>query len=287
MSFNKKELSELNDAIDLAETHYENFPVASLLFPKNIRNDVALIYRFARTADDIVDEGNDPDEIKHNKLSSFMNEFEEALNGNYKNNFWKLLHNTITSKQLNPVHFLNLLTAFEQDIYKKEYETFDELLGYCKNSANPVGRIILELNDIRDENINLLSDDICTALQLTNFWQDVKIDLKKGRIYIPQEDFKKFGADKSSLFEEQINDNLRQIIEFELERTEQLFNEGSKILNYLPFRLRWQIKWTINGGTKIIEKIKKNDYDVLNFRPTLSKIDFLIALIKPAEKNVT
>lgn len=287
MSFNKKELSELNDAIDLAENHYENFPVASLLFPKKIRNDVALIYRFARTADDIVDEGNDPDEIKHNKLSSFMNEFEEALNGNYKNNFWKLLHNTITSKQLNPVHFLNLLKAFEQDLFKKEYETFDELLSYCENSANPVGRIILELNNIRDEKLNLLSDRICTALQLTNFWQDVKIDLKKGRIYIPQEDFNKFGVDKSSLFEEQINDNLRQIIEFELERTEQLFKEGSKILNYLPFRLRWQIKWTINGGTKIIEKIKKNDYDVLNFRPTLSKIDFLIALMKPAEKNVT
>lgn len=287
MSFNKKELSELNDAIDLAENHYENFPVASLLFPKKIRNDVALIYRFARTADDIVDEGNDPDEIKHNKLSSFMNEFEEALNGNYKNNFWKLLHNTITSKQLNPVHFLNLLKAFEQDIFKKEYETFDELLSYCKNSANPVGRIILELNDIRDENINLLSDDICTALQLTNFWQDVKIDLQKGRIYIPKEDFKKFGTDKSSLYGEQKTDNLRQLIKFELERTEKLFTDGRKILKFLPFRLRWQIKWTINGGTKIIEKIKKNDYDVLNFRPTLSKIDFLIALIKPAEKNVT
>jgi len=286
MSYHKKELSELDDAINLAEAHYENFPVASLLFPKKIRNDVALIYSFARTADDIVDEGNEPIDLKHNKLVFFRNEFESALKSNYKSNFWKLLHNTITSKQLNPVHFFNLLIAFEQDLFKKEYATFDELLSYCENSANPVGRIILELNNIRDESLNLLSDKICTALQLTNFWQDVKIDFKKGRIYIPQEDFKKFGTDKSSLLQKQITDNLRQIIKFELGRTEQLFKEGSKILNYLPFRLRWQIKWTINGGTKIIEKIKKNDYDVLNFRPTLSKSDFLIALIKPAAKNV-
>lgn len=286
MTNQKHGKKELEDSVKLADEHYENFPVASLLFPKNIRNDVALIYRFARTADDIVDEGNDPDEIKLNKLSSFMYEFEEALNGNYKNNFWKLLHNTIKTKQLNSEHFLNLLIAFEQDLHKKEYETFDELLDYCSNSANPVGRIILELNDIRDENINLLSDDICTALQLTNFWQDVKIDLQKGRIYIPKEDFKKFGTDKSSLYGEQKTDNLRQLIKFELERTEKLFSEGSKILKFLPFRLRWQIKWTINGGTKIIEKIKKNEYDVMNFRPTLSKIDFLIALIKPSAKNV-
>ncbi|WKZ70678.1 MAG: squalene synthase HpnC [Melioribacteraceae bacterium] len=270
----------------LSSEHYENFPVASFLFPKDLRKAVSLIYTFARTADDIADEGDYASEERLISLNKYREAFLDAHKGNYQNTFWKLLHKTIISRNLNPIHFTKLLDAFEQDLFKKEYNSFDEVLAYCENSANPVGRIILELYEIRDEHVNILSDKICTALQLTNFWQDVKIDLKKNRVYIPLEDFEKFNIDKSLLFSEQSTKELRQIVKFEADRTIKLFVEGSEILRYLPFRLKFQIKWTINGGMKILHKIKKNNYDVLNFRPTLKKIDYIIALFQPVKKNV-
>lgn len=279
------ESNELKESVNLAAEHYENFPVASFLFPKELRKDVALIYRFARTADDIVDEGGDNDETKLVQLNIFRNYFVNALSGNYESDYWKLLHSTIISKNLNSQHFLNLLVAFEQDLRKKEYSTFTELLDYCENSANPVGRIILELYGIKDPKIVKLSDKICSALQLTNFWQDVKIDTLKSRIYIPLEDFNAFSVDKTIIKSEQIDDNLRQIVKFEVDRTEQMFADGSKILQFLPKRLKWQIKWTINGGLIILEKIRKNHYDVLNYKPTLKKFDYIIALLKPMKVN--
>lgn len=279
METTHSDLQTYKDALRISSEHYENFPVTSFLFPKDLRKDVALIYKFARTADDISDEGNYSKEERKKSLTMFRNEFEDSLYKNYHNTFWKLLHGTIKKRKLNPQNFFDLLTAFEQDIYKNEYNTFDDLLGYCKNSANPVGKIILELYNINDEQIISLSDKICTALQLTNFWQDVKVDLEKGRIYIPLEDFSKFGTDKSILNSEQTTDALRQIIKFEVERTEKLFDEGREILQLLRGRLKWQIRWTINGGQKILRKIKKNQYDVLNYRPTLTKIDYISTLV--------
>lgn len=280
MKTSQSDLQTYKDALRISSEHYENFPVSSFLFPKDLRKDVALIYKFARTADDISDEGNYSKEERTKSLTMFRNEFKDSLDKNYHDTFWKLLHETIQKRNLNPQHFFDLLTAFEQDINKNEYTTFDDLLAYCKNSANPVGKIILELYNIRDERIILLSDKICTALQLTNFWQDVKVDLKKGRIYIPLEDFSKFGTDKSIIYSEQTTDVLRQIIKFETERTEKLYDEGKEILQFLSGRLKWQIRWTINGGRKILQKIKKNHYDVLNYRPTLTKIGYIVALIR-------
>jgi len=281
----KNDINAYDEALQLASDHYENFPVASFLFPKEIRKDVALIYKFARVADDIVDEGDFLPEQRVEVLSKFKNDFNNALNNNYNNSFWKLLNGTIQRRNLTPQNFSNLLIAFEQDVFKNEYESYQELLRYCENSANPVGRIILELYGIKKEEVIKLSDKICTALQLTNFWQDVSIDLKKGRVYIPIEDFIKFDCEKSILFSEQISDELRQIIKLEIERTKRMFAEGSKILEFLPGRLKWQIKWSINGGIKILEKIKKNNYDVLNYKPTLTKIDYIIALINPLNIN--
>lgn len=285
MSSSRNELHELSQSINLATDHYENFPVASFLFPKKLRQDVALIYRFARTADDIADEGNEPVEIKLEKLKKFRGDFLDSLKENYSNNYWKLLHNSIINRTLNPEHFIHLLDAFEQDLHKKQYENFSELSDYCSKSANPVGRLILELYGIHDKEVMDYSDQICTALQLTNFWQDVKIDLAKGRVYIPQEDFTEYSVESSIVKSEQISDTLRQIIKLEIDRTIRLFNEGSKILAYLPFRLKWQIKWTINSGMKILEKIEKNKYDVLKYRPTLTKFDYIISLFKPIKIN--
>lgn len=274
---NSKEV--YNQSLTLASEHYENFPVASFIFPKRIRKDVALIYRFARTADDIVDEGDEDDETKLMVLNLFRSDFEESLKGNYKNKFWELLHQTIIRKELSSQYFINLLMAFEQDLKQKSYETFDDLLGYCKNSANPVGRIMLELYGIKSEKVVNYSDKICTSLQLTNFWQDVKIDIQKNRIYVPIEDFRKFNCKTDILHSEQTPGAIRQIIEYEVKRTNRLFIEGEKILEFLPYRLRLQVGWTINGGRKILKKISKSNYDVLNYRPTLSKVDYLSALV--------
>ncbi len=264
------------EALQLASFHYENFPVASIAFPKKLRKDVALIYSFARTADDLVDEGQNNDEEKLSLLNNFRNDFTDSLSENYKNKFWELLHNTIQQKNLNSKHFFDLLDAFEQDTKTKRYQSYNDLLNYCKKSANPVGRLILELYGIKNTEVISYSDDICTALQLTNFWQDVKIDLQKDRIYIPFEDIRKFNADEAIFNSEQTPDVLRQIVEYEIKRTEKLFAEGERILVYLPYRLRIQVGWTINGGRKILQKISKNNCDVLNYRPILSKFDYFI-----------
>lgn len=280
MVLDQNSKSVYEETLKLAEDHYENFPVASILFPKNIRKKIALVYRFARTADDIADEGNFSDSDRLEMITQYRNDFISATKGEYKTKFWELLHKTIIGKNINEDHFLNLLKAFEQDVIKSRYETFEDLLNYCKNSANPVGRIILELHNVETEKTKKYSDNICTALQLTNFWQDVKIDLKKNRIYIPKEDLEKFNLSEESLFTEQTTKEVRQIIKHEVDRTEKFFAEGKKILEHLPFRLRIQIAWTINGGEKILQKIRKSNYDILNLRPTLSKVDYAAAFGK-------
>ncbi len=267
-------------SLKLAADHYENFPVASFLFPKKLRKDVALIYRFARTADDIADEGNLSDEKRLTELNSFRSDFEQSIKGEYSNKFWELLKLTIENRNLSPNYFSDLLDAFEQDLRIKRYQTFDDLLSYCRKSANPVGRLILELYGFSGEEIISYSDKICTALQLTNFWQDVKVDLAKNRIYIPLEDFHKFNCSENEIFAEQTGSKLRQIVKNQVDRTALMFREGSGILEHLPYRLQLQVGWTINGGEKILNKIRKNNFDVLNYRPTLSKIDYVFAFLR-------
>jgi phytoene synthase len=171
-----------------------------------------------------------------------------------------------------------VLEQFKQrleDITKKRYNNFAELQDYCSNSANPVGRIILELHGIFDDEANQYSDAICTALQLTNFYQDVSIDIQKDRIYIPKIELVKFNVDENMFLLSNINRNFKELLQFQIERTEKLFDEGKKLLDKLPWRLKRQIDWTVKGGEAILKKIKDNDFDVLNNRPTLSKMDFI------------
>lgn len=267
-------------SLHLAAEHYENFPVASFLFPRKLRKDVALIYRFARTADDIADEGNLSDEERIAELNFFRRDFEQSIKGEYSNKFWELLKLTIDNRNLSPNYFSDLLDAFEQDLRIKRYQTFKDLLGYCRKSANPVGRLLLELYGIRGDEILLYSDKICTALQLTNFWQDVKIDLKKDRIYIPLEDFSQSSCNENEIFAEQTGSKLRQIVKRQVDKTALMFREGSGILEHLPYRLQLQVGWTINGGEKILNKIRKNNFEVLNYRPTLSRIDYVFAFLQ-------
>ncbi|MCK5458120.1 MAG: squalene synthase HpnC [Melioribacteraceae bacterium] len=276
MTYHSHEIeSAYQEAINFTKSHYENFPVISFLLPKEIRKDVAVIYQFARQADDIADEGDlSPDE-RLKQLEEYRNSLIQSLEGNPSNKFWEALAKTIKDKKLTSSNFLKLLTAFEQDVTKNRYNDFKELQNYCDNSANPVGRIILELHGIFDTEAIQYSDSVCTALQLTNFYQDVSIDIQKNRIYIPNNELQNFGITENVFLLKEINVNFIHLMQFQIERAEKLFDDGSNLLTKLPWRLKRQIAWTIKGGEAILTKIRNNNFDVLNFRPTLSKKDFI------------
>jgi len=275
MNQNNEIESAYNEAIELAKNHYENFPVLSFLVPNHLRKHVAIVYQFARIADDIADEGDLTNEERLTRLNDFDLQLQQTEQGIFKNQFWAALHNTILEKELENNNFSNLLLAFKQDITKQRYSNIEELLNYCENSANPVGRIILELNSITDEKAKLYSDKICTALQITNFLQDVGIDYLKGRIYLPLDDLKEFGVQENIFLLKENNSNFIKLMKYQVERVDTLFDEGEKLLPFLPFRLKQQIKWTINGGRGILKKIVELEYDVLNSRPIFSKIDLI------------
>lgn len=265
---------------DFAKDYYENFPVASFLIPKAYRKDIAAIYWFARSADDIADEGNLEPEKRLALLDKFESDFKDALNGSGESVYFKFLAETILINKLDPKNFTNLISAFKQDVTKKNYSTFSEILGYCARSANPVGRILLELFNIADEEARLNSDKVCTALQLTNFYQDTIIDLEKGRNYYPQDEINMFAVTQNMFELKENNPNIKALVKHNVERTQQLFDEGKNLLNYLNGRFKIEIKWTIAGGEKILEKIGKNDYDVFSVRPKLNKLDFIILFVK-------
>ncbi len=268
------------DAIELTKRHYENFPVLSFLVPRDLRKHVAIVYQFARRADDIADEG----ELTNEERLTLLNEYEVQLQqhkyGVSKSPFWNALHNTITEKNLEIQNFSNLLLAFKQDVTKHRYSNFNEVLNYCKNSAEPIGRIILELNGIYNKDAKEYSDKICTALQITNFLQDVGIDFAKGRIYLPLDELKEYGVKEKLFLLKENSSNFKKLMSYQVERVKTIFDEGEKLLPLLPFRLRQQIKWTVNGGKGILKKIIELEYDVLNKRPKFSKIDLLKILIK-------
>lgn len=262
-----------------ARAHYENFPVISFLVKKELRKHVAILYWFARTADNIADDPNLPDEEKMIKLNHFEGRLTSLLLGNYENDYETALHNTITVMHLTPDLFYDLLTAFRQDLIKKRYQSFEGLLDYCKYSANPVGRLILELNGIRDNSAFHYSDKICTALQLINFYQDVKIDHDMNRIYFPLDEMSMFAVTENMFELNKINLNLEKLVKYNIDRADKILEEGKKLVEFLPGRLKIEIKWTVLGGKEILNKIRKNSFDIFT-RPKLSKIDFLMLLFK-------
>jgi len=269
-----------NSALDFARKHYENFPVVSLLIPKDLKNHIAIIYWFSRTADDLADEGILDENVRLQRLNDFENSLHNLLIGNFKSHFEEALHHTIIQKNLTPQMFYDLLKAFKQDVTKKRYENYDELLFYCKHSANPIGRLILELFNIRSEEAFNYSDKICTALQLTNFYQDIEIDYQKGRIYFPQDELQRFEVTENMFAMKENNVNLKKLLRHNIERTQKMFDEGKNLLKFLNGRLKFEIKWTILGGGKILQKIKEKDYNIFNARPKLTKRDFGALFIK-------
>jgi squalene synthase HpnC len=263
---------------EIARNHYENFPVASRLIPEDKRKYIYSIYAFARTADDFADEPGIGGQDERLRL---INGWKIKLDSCYSNDEFDesqpvfiALKQTIKDRSLPVEPMANLLKAFSQDVVKNRYKTFSELLSYCENSANPIGRLMLMIlgNEKLDEAFEY-SDNICTALQLTNFWQDVKIDLLKNRVYIPLEDMERFGYNEEMLFGRIFNQPFRNLMEFEIQRTEKLFDKGERLVGMVKFKR--ELKLILLGGREILNKIRRNNYDVFNKRPAIGKLDAL------------
>ena len=264
----------------VTRNHYENFPVASRFIPLHLRPHVYSIYAFARTADDFADEASlTPSERLH-KLDEWGQSLDECFAGRAQSPVFIALAETTRRLNIPKKPFQDLLTAFRIDVRQNRFETFQDLLRYCEFSANPVGRLVLHVfGAVSDRNV-LLSDKICTALQLANFWQDVLIDWQKGRIYIPLEDFDRFGYTEGDLSRQVANENFRDMIKFQVDRTRSLFREGEPLLHEAPPKLRFELRLTLLGGLTILRKIENAGYDVLAVRPTISALDKAVIIGK-------
>jgi squalene synthase HpnC len=254
----------------LARTHYENFLVASALLPRELRQPMFHIYAYCRWADDLADEAPD----RAAALSGvrwWREELRVCYAGTPRHPVFVALAETIAQFDLPMAPFDDLLTAFEQDQTVTRYETYEELLGYCRYSANPVGRLVLHLFGYRDEERLRLSDCTCTALQLANFWQDVARDLEKDRIYLPREDMIRFGYSEGELLEHRENEAFRRVIRFEMERTRELFRQGEALREKVRRRLRLEIDMFSQGGLLVLRMIEGRGFNVLSGRPAISK----------------
>jgi squalene synthase HpnC len=267
--------------------HYENFPVASFLLPARLRPAVRAIYAFARTADDIADEGDASAEQRLAALSAYQHELDRLEAGQGTDSaLFDSLGKTITSCHL-PVHPLrDLLSAFAQDVTTTRYASFDELIDYCRRSANPVGNLMLHLYQAADADNLRDSDAICSALQLINFWQDVAIDWKKGRVYIPLEDLRRFGVTETDLTQAASGDAWRRLMHFQVERARTLLLSGAPLALRLPGRIGWELRLVVQGGLRILERIEAVDYDVFRRRPELRFGDWLRMLWRAAGMKI-
>ncbi len=257
--------------------HYENFPVASLLVPARLRQPIEVIYRFARSADDIADEGDASPEERLAGLAAYQAELDRIAAGTPpQTQLFVALAEVITAHTLPIQLFRDLLDAFAQDVIKKRYTDYPELLDYCRHSANPVGRLVLHLFGRTEPEYLEQSDCICSALQLINFWQDVAIDWQKDRVYIPQSDFPHFKVDEDDIANRRWSANWAALMDFEIDRTTDLMQRGAPLVHALPGRLGWEIRLTIQGGLRILERIRQVRGDVFTRRPKLGKWDWLI-----------
>ena len=268
---------------NIATKHYENFPVG-LFIPKSLKKYVYSIYAFARFADDIADDENIPIEDRKSGLLEWLNMLDKCYEEKADHPIFIALMETKNKFQIPKELFENLIKAFLMDIEKNRFYSFDEILYYCNYSANPIGRLILLLFKKNNEENLLLSDKICTALQITNFLQDVNLDLKKNRIYFPLDDFMKNNYSEVFFFNKVMNQSFINIINNQIEKTEYLFNEGEKLLRNLNGKLKFEITLTIIGGKSILDKVKKNKEIIFEKRPKLNLIDKIIILFKAIKK---
>ncbi len=267
------------------QQHYENFPVASFVLPKHIRHPVSLIYNFARQADDFADEGLLKPEVRLAKLKGFRDQLDLIeKNVNTKSLFFTEFGKVIRQHNLPLAPLYDLLDAFSQDVTKTQYANFEEVLNYCKRSANPIGTLLLCLyKKATPENLTY-SDKICTALQLINFYQDIAIDydnaFHKSRIYLCQDEMKKFGINEAHIAAKHVNLHWEEFMLFNIERAESILKEGKPLEHVLPGRFGFEMRMIIGGGEQIIYKLKKVRGDIYNHRPSLRAWDWPLILMK-------
>jgi len=257
--------------LDIARNHYENFPTASKLLPARVRPAVAAIYAFARHADDLADEGDADADTRLKQLDAWETLLERASNGSAIDQpVFMALTDAISRFNLDPEELEKLLIAFRMDVTIHGYATPDELFFYCKHSANPIGRLMLQLHDIRSGEAIACSDAICTALQLINFWQDISVDLPRGRCYLPESWLLEASLSGEQLLAGDYSDEaLQPVLGRAIAETRTLLESGLPLLQMLPLRLRLQIAATIVGGRKMLAKIEQLEAPG-KVRPTLS-----------------
>ncbi|HLE67290.1 MAG TPA: squalene synthase HpnC [Burkholderiales bacterium] len=259
--------------------HYENFPVASLLLPKPLRGPIDVIYRFARSADDFADEGDDAPAARLERLEGYRMELRRiAAQAAPGQPLFEEVARIVRTHALPLQPFHDLLDAFSQDVVKKRYATFSEVLDYCRRSANPVGRLLLHLFKRTNETTLKQSDAICTSLQLINFWQDVAIDWGKGRVYLPQDEMRRFGVGEAHLAEQRCDAAWRELMRFQCERARDMMLEGAALAKSLSGRAALEIRVTVQGGLRILEKLRRVQYDAFRRRPVLRWHDWPLLL---------
>ncbi len=267
----------------LARSHYENFPVASRLIPRYKRPFLWSIYAFARSADDFADEGSLPPEERLRLLDGYRKELDAIEAGRDSSHpIFRRLRPVIAAHQLPLQLFRDLLDAFAQDVTKTRYASYAELLDYCRRSADPVGRLLLQLFRAATPQNLKRSDCICSALQLINHWQDVAIDWKKPRVYLPQEDLSRFGVTETQIACRYCDDSWRALMRFQVDRARALMLEGAPLGLDLPGRIGLEIRAIVAGGLRILDKIEAVNYDVFRRRPVLEKPDWALVLWRAA-----
>ena len=275
-------------------THYENFPVASFLCPAHLRAPIAAIYHFARTADDIADEGEATASQRIEELQAYRQDLVTACHAAQTGHAitppasarWPQvfgpLHVALQNHQLPPQLLHDLLDAFVQDTRKSDaaegYATHAELLDYCHRSANPIGRLLLHLYGVRDALALQRSDAICSALQLINFWQDLSVDIPRGRYYLPRDDCDRFGVTQSDILARRQTDFATQLIAACAATARASMQFGSELVHQVPGRVGWELRLVVQGGLRILDRIEALHYATLNTRPTLRWWDFPVML---------
>ncbi len=267
----------------LARSHYENFSVASWFLPKGLQQHFFNVYAYCRISDDLGDEVGDA-----TVSLRLLDEWEAELNACYSDNrsprhpVFVALAETVREFEIPKHEFVSLLTAFRQDQRVTRYETFNDLVGYCRNSANPVGHLLLYLCGYRDAGRQELSDYTCTALQIANFWQDVTRDYEKGRIYLPLEDLRRFGVSEDTIRSGQNSAEFREMMRFEVERAREWFAQGMPLVGKVSGKLAIDIELFSRGGQEVLNAIEREDYSVLGRRPVISKARKLALVARAA-----
>src|SRR5437764_2479631 len=267
----------------LARSHYENFSVATWFLPKRLRQHFFNVYAYCRISDDLGDEVGDPAQSL-TLLAEWQGELDRCYAGAPRHPVFVALRETVRLLDIPKQPFSDLLIAFRQDQTTTRYPTFEDLLGYCRYSANPVGRLVLYICGYRDAERQQLSDCTCTALQLANFWQDVAIDYGKGRIYLPLNSMNHFGVEEAVIASGRATPQFIELMRFEVERARDWFRRGLPLIDKVDPALAIDIELFSRGGMEILDAIERQGFDVLRRRPAISKTRKLRLLLKAAAR---